>query len=102
MMKNIILHFLFILENELSTGKKSKKTTYSMFYGFDSYDAPNVIICSMDEFTAKTSSNELQAYKSIGVSCSNDALAFMFILCIFSFKHSIVKTFCMIQLLRVF
>ncbi|UJR36762.1 hypothetical protein I4U23_029477 [Adineta vaga] len=50
-----------------STNKKpTKKYTAYAYYDNSNYNAPNMIICSVAEMEAQTSSTELQAYKNIG------------------------------------
>ncbi|CAF1990936.1 unnamed protein product [Rotaria magnacalcarata] len=56
-----------VCKNEMgSSGKKSSKKTFHGYYGFSSYDAPTMIICSVAEIGATTPSAELQAYKNMG------------------------------------
>jgi hypothetical protein len=73
--------FVFIIESEfVNNGKKgSKKTSPYAAYGFSTYDPPNILICSVAEMEATTSSTELQAYKNLGVSSNNYIIEFLII-----------------------
>lgn len=64
-----VFYHLLLVENELcsSSKKATKKSPYAM-YGFSTYEAPSMIICSVAEMNATTPSTELQSYKNLGVS----------------------------------